>query len=287
MFIVDTHMHTSPGEPPAVSWTPPPHIAERIRTNLAPFAGVQGEVTTTAEDHLRAMDEAGVAAAVLVQWHRDGPPVYELEWREREPGRFDVVYPVDPAAPRAAEDLRYWLGERGVSGIRLFSNFLTQRNSDLLSLDSPECRAMIAVAREAGASVAVQAPPEELPRIAHVFAENPDVTFILDHLSGASSAEALIALALHDNLRLKFSSGVLITHGEGPDPRSAQRAMLRGLVDGFGVERLMWGSNYPQTRVPLRLLVEHGLAVLDFLPAADVERVMGGNARGLWPFAAP
>ena len=55
------------------------------------------------------------------------------------------------------------------------------------------------------------------------------------------------------------------------------------LVDRFGAERLMWGTNYPNTYDrSYREMVELSHRALSFLPAREKQLIMGDNAVRAW-----
>ena len=66
--------------------------------------------------------------------------------------------------------------------------------------------------------------------------------------------------------------------------RMARRRSSSGCTTTFGAERLVWGSDYPQTHDrSYAALVELGRDACAGLPAADRDRFLGGNALRLWP----
>jgi predicted TIM-barrel fold metal-dependent hydrolase len=64
-------------------------------------------------------------------------------------------------------------------------------------------------------------------------------------------------------------------------------AFVELLVDRFGAERLVWGSDYPQTHDrSYAELVALGRDACAGLAPADQARVLGENAQRLWPALA-
>ena len=63
-----------------------------------------------------------------------------------------------------------------------------------------------------------------------------------------------------------------------------RRRSSSGCRRGFGADRLVWGSDYPQTHDrPYAALVALGRDACAGLPADDRARFLGGNAVRLWP----
>ncbi len=126
----------------------------------------------------------------------------------------------------------------------------------------------------------------DLPRLATMLARHAGVPVVLDHcgfpdLHDGPSFPGLapvLALADHSGLHLKVTSHVL--EGAG----AAAGAFVERLVATFGADRLVWGSDYPQTHDRTYAeLVALGRDACAGLAAADQARVLGETALRLWP----
>src|SRR5215211_164157 len=106
-----------------------PHViaADQARYPLEPVGGQLSEWAAqravTREQLLAGMDEAGVAQAVLVQastahGHDNS---YTADSAAAHPARFAWVGSVDALAPDAPDQITYWVQERGMAGVRLFT----------------------------------------------------------------------------------------------------------------------------------------------------------------------
>jgi len=131
--------------------------------------------------------------------------------------------------------------------------------------------------------------PPNFPRLRRVLEHFPEQAVVLDHCGFADvsggppfvNAGELLACAAYPNLHLKVTSGVLESaeHG-GHDPRD----LVDRLAAEFGAERMVWGTDYPQTRDrPYADLVALGRHACERLTPADADRVLGGTAVRLWP----
>ena len=88
----------------------------------------------------------------------------------------------------------------------------------------------------------------------------------------------MLALARHVGLHLKVTSHVLEAAGADAP------ALVERLAATFGADRLVWGSDYPQTHDrSYAKLVALGRAACEELTESDRARVLGGNALRLWP----
>ncbi len=271
--IVDTHVHVV--------------ARDETRFPLRP-SGVGSqwfrEHPVTGEEYLATATAAGVERAVLVQAHGayGSDNTYLLDALTVAPDRFVGVVIVDPADPAAPAHLRALASTPGCHGVRLFG----------IGADAPtwfDGDAGIAlwdVAVELDLRIVATLLTPELPRLGRMLARHPGLPVVLDHcgfpdLRGGApfvGAASLAELADHPGLHLKVTSHVL--EAAGP----AAGAFVEHLVAVFGAERIVWGSDYPQTHDrSYAELVALGRASCEGLGAADQARVLGGNALRLWP----
>ena len=155
----------------------------------------------------------------------------------------------------------------------------------LFSIPEPWLRSDAAVelvqrCRDSGVGPSVCCFAEELPAVARIAAAVPDCEIALEHcgfVSLGGDDQALVGLALHENLIVKLSTGVF--DAAVLPPSSA----LRRLLDLFGAERIVWGSDHPQVhdRAYPELVTLVGDALSD-LDASTQAAVLGGNAARLW-----
>jgi L-fuconolactonase len=240
----------------------------------------------TAADLLARMDAAGVDAALLVQpvgaYRYDN--AYAADAASHS-SRFGAVCVVDATAPDRCDRLAHWLGDRGMGGVRLF---------DIPPaappwLDAPAVDDLLAVAAAHGARVAVCTQPAGLDGLERVLTAHPGLTVVLDHCGFVdvhgrapyAGTERLRSLAAHPGLVAKVTSHLL---AEPDEPRE----LVEHLVQLFGADRLVWGSDYAQTHDrPYEALVELGHHACSGLDPADHALVMGGTLLRLWPELIP
>lgn len=92
---------------------------------------------------------------------------------------------------------------------------------------------------------------EQLPILEQLAATHPDVIFVIEHMGWPDETTApdespwadFEAIAEHDNVYVKVSS--LPRSSEQDWPYSDLHGYVRNLLDWFGPERLMLGSDYP------------------------------------------
>src|SRR5437867_13373022 len=108
-MIIDTHVHI-------VAPDQSRYPRKLARDNSAWVIDMSGERM------LQLMTQAGIDRAVLVQAHSayEYDNSYVADVAASYPERFISVCIIDPTRRDAAEQLTYWVKERGVRGIRLF-----------------------------------------------------------------------------------------------------------------------------------------------------------------------
>ncbi len=292
--LIDTHLHAvgadrqryrlRPEDLPGNSW---------VHTNPA-----------TAEDLVAEMDSAGVQAGVLVQpvgaYGTDNSYIADAIAAQSgavqpSPPQLVGVCVIDMTSPDRLGKLRFWTQQQKLSGVRLFS-IPTPENS---WLDDPETFEVWRACAEWDVRVSVCLLPAELSNLDAVLSQFPELPVALDHCGfvdfGAGSpagspagsdpwhqAEPLFRLAERPNLHLKVTTNVLESAGQ------AAPELLAELTRRFGSQRLMWGSDFPQThhlRYPQ--LVELARNASSGLPAPAQADYLGLTALRLWPELAP
>ena len=274
-MIVDTHVHVISDDLETY-----PLVPGRRRL------GWVDEARFTVEQVLALMDEAGVDRSLLVQpltaYGYDNR--YTALSARRYPDRFVSVPIVDMEADGVAETLRSLNENEGMTGVRLFG-----RAGGGEWLDNPKTFPVWELAEELDCPIAVLLGIERAPKLAAMLERFPGVTVALDHLGSVpfddgppyETAAPIFDLARFPNLRLKFSPTNEQSAERGPGDI---KDVLQRIVDRFGVDRLMWGSNFSATyEPPYAELVEMGRESLSFLTPEERAKIMGGNALEVWP----
>jgi L-fuconolactonase len=272
-MLVDTHVHVIAAD-------------QRRYPRHLTTANTEWIQDLTAERLLSLMGDAGIDRTILVQAY--GSYQYDNNYTAdcalKYPERFASVCIVDPLAKDAPEQLSYWVTQRGVRGLRLFD--MAGRTS---WLDDPRSFALWERARSLQIPLCVCTRFRNLTRLHSALARFPEVPLALDHLGLPNLADGapyeavkpLFEMARYPNVYLKFSTVSIYEAGRG---KSRPREFFARLLDGFGAERMMWGSNYPATYD--RSLGEQLVLARDelsLLPTQDQQWLFGGTALTLWP----
>ena len=269
-MIIDTHTHVvssdknkHPLDPGASGWS----------------LGVSNDV----EDLIMEMDNAGVECATLVQpngtYALDN--TYQCDSAKQYSPRTVSVGILDPAASDAADKLSYWVNEHDMKGIRL------QSQADH---DDPTCDLLWERAETLGIPISLGGggTPDKVNQMRNIAARHPNVIFAPDHFAGWSGSDdkpgmttALEGLAKLSNAHLRVSSTSL---GPYEELDSAGKDLFRRVIEAFTPRRVMWGSNFPSSRVGGHIgQVQLGQTALPWLSDADRNWIMGETAHKLWP----
>jgi len=278
MKIIDTHLHVI--------------SSDTVNYPLAPIGGHQSDWSrkrpVDVANVLRAMDEAGIAKAVVVQastvYGHDNS--YVVDAVRAHPDRFVGVYSIDALAADAVTQIDRWQAQ-GLSGFRLFTTGSTMPGqSD--SLGHKDSYAAWAHAEALGIPVCLQMTMDGLPALRSLLERFSKVRVLLDHCArpnlsdGApyAAASALFDMAAFPGVYLKLTNRTLAASAEG---RSNPVAFLEKIVAVFGANRIAWGSNFPAAEGPLAELLATARTVLSALPEAEQALIFGGTAEIIYP----
>jgi len=217
-----------------------------IRQMLPPFI-VDGR--NTAEIFLSNMDYAQVSAAVITQEYIDGlQNDYLWEVQQRYPDRFFCCGMVDVCEEGYLQHATQLIGQ-GFKALKLPANrfllsdkriFLTnnvlmqllglmEKNNILLSIDLADGATQVAEMKE-------------------IIQEYPRLKIAIGHFGMVTLPgwEEQIKLAEHRNVRIESGGITWLFHDEFYPFSGAVRA-IREAASLVGMDKLMWGSDYPRT----------------------------------------
>jgi L-fuconolactonase len=193
-------------------------------------------------------DRCGVTSGVIIEAGKDDHPLnlWWLQLAEEYPYIGAVVLGCSLEHPRLVE----WLNEYEQSSyfVGLRSNPAGAPESWRYNLDTQRGLAELEH-RELSLDLLVGY--EAFDAVGEIAASCPNLRIILDHCAHPplregnlrAWAEALRPLVAYPNIYIKYSSLLLYSY---PD---TEEARLRGVTDylfrHFGIERMMWGSNWP------------------------------------------
>jgi L-fuconolactonase len=235
------------------------------------------------------MNIAGVDGAILVSTYTlyGFDPGYAMQCRADHPGKFGLVAPVDSNDPNVATAIERWSRTEGAVGIRLVIMQSATKEPDDLGMNA----VLTAAAKhELPVNVLIW---RHLETADALMARHSEVPMIIDHLgieqSNSPQAEPwkdlpkVLAMARHENARIKISAACTLSRE--PFPFNDIWDPILRIIDAYGVERCMWGSDW--TRVANATYRQSLEAFLDSprLSESDKATLMGGAAEKIYDWS--
>jgi L-fuconolactonase len=225
----------------------------------------------------------GVEQVVLVQSQENEE---DTAWLLAGPGTSPIVAGVVGWMDPAGGDMTKRIASAGASGPLVGLRVMAQdRGAEWLG--DPVLHGQFAAMADAGIALDLLVRPHHLRGCAELGRLFPDLPMVLDHSAKPRIAEgglapwreAIAPAAECPNMRCKLSG--LITEAAPGAPMEALAPYAEVVLDLFGPERLIWGSDWP-------VMLLNG-AYRDWLhfarsiiPAAHHAAVFGGNARAFY-----
>ena len=245
----------------------------------------------TAEVFLSNMDYAQVSAAVVVQEFIDGiQNDYLAEVMQKYSDRFFVFGMADYLHDGFFEQAESLLGQ-GFRGLAIPGHRLLGR-----SLTSDEMMRMFKLMESRGAllSITLADGDRQVGELQEVISECPKLKIAIGHLGMANppvtppweneSWRRQILLACHENVYVETGGITWLYNSEFYPFPSAVRA-IREAAELVGMEKLMWGSDYPRTITAITYRMSYDFLVKsDELSESEKRQLLGLNAQRLYGF---
>ena len=241
----------------------------------------------SAEVLLSNMDYAQVSAAVVTQEFIDGfQNDYLEEVARKYPDRFFVFgmceFRKPGFLPQAQE-----LIERGFKGIKIPAARLLLREGRVM-LTSPEMMEMFRLMEDKGMILHVELADGDLqvPEMEEIIAECPGLRILIGHFGMVTRPGWMeqIRLARHPNVFVESGGITWLFNDEFYPYPSAVRA-IREAADEVGIDKLLWGSDYPRTITAITYRMSYDFLLKSSLLSGDeLSKFLGGNARTLFGF---
>jgi len=201
------------------------------------------------EDLTSELDANGIDASIAVQADQsEEETLFLLDLAERERRIAGVVGWIDLASPRIEERLRFFSRYRKLCGFR----HAVQSEPDDRFMLWPEFMRGISCLREFEFAYDMLIYPKHLPAAIELVGRFPGQRFVVDHLakpeiktkSISDWAARIGSLARNPKVYCKLSGLVTEADWRGWTPADFD-AYLDVVFEAFGVERLMFGSDWP------------------------------------------
>jgi predicted TIM-barrel fold metal-dependent hydrolase len=230
------------------------------------------------DDALADMAAAGVYGAIL------HPPSWDpaanaqaVEAARRHPDRFAILGRIPLDQPHVRGQIETWREQPGMLGLRY--TFLEPHMKSWPMDGTMDW--LWPAAERLGLPIALLA-GEFLPLLGKIAARHPDLRLAVDHFGiqrGNKDAAAfaampqLLALARHPNIAVKVTGGPQYV-SDGYPFKSLQKH-YRAVYDAFGPRRMFWGTDITRMPCSWRECVTHFSEHQPWLPAADLDLIMG------------
>ena len=291
MKIIDAHSHLWLRQD--TSWngmriTPLPNGRSMFlgeeRQMLPPFM-IDGR--NTAEVFVSNMNYAQVSAAVVVQEFIDGQQNEYLDIVRRQyHDRFFVCGMADylhPGFYAEAADLI----DSGFPGIAIPAHRIITDKKRVM-LNSDEMMRMFKLMEERGIilSLTLADGDTQVPELREVIEECPRLKVAIGHfgMPTVDGWEEQVMLARHDNVVVE-SGGITWLYNAEFYPFPSAIKAIRKAIDLVGIDKLMWGSDYPRTITAITYRMSYDFILKsDELSDEEKTAFLGENARRFYGF---
>jgi predicted TIM-barrel fold metal-dependent hydrolase len=194
-----------------------------------------------------------------------------------------TLNPEDPASPGL---LRRYRAECGIRGLRVFP---TPGQDPGLGHEG-HIR-LWETAAEIGVVICALIQADACDALARLLERYPNVPTVLDHCANLKASDvpdsealrAVLSLARFPNLTAKLT--MLITGSEQEVPCRDMHGIARRILDAFGPDRCIWGSDFPcELWIPKATYAQHLHIFTDEmgLSTPEQEAILGKTAMRLW-----
>lgn len=253
MTIIDAHSHLWLKQD--TSWNGKP--IRSMKDGRSIFLGEEVQMlppfmidsVNSAEVFLSNMNYAQVSAAVVVQELIDGNQNdYLIDVQQRYPNRFVVCGMFNYFGENILEEVRSLI-QRGFQGIAIPGHRLILDDRRVM-LNTPEMIQAFRLMEENDVFLSITLADGDLQvsELEEVIAECPRLRIAIGHfgMPTIDGWKQQIKLALHENVMIEAGGITWLYNSEFYPYPSAIRA-IRGAADLVGMDKLMWGSDYPRT----------------------------------------
>jgi predicted TIM-barrel fold metal-dependent hydrolase len=265
------------------------HAYERNHPGRPWVATLAGPPEVTGDQLVAAMDAAGVDAAILISpytmYRYDAS--YALQVRAAHPGRFALIKPVDPADPAVADTIAAWAKQDGAVAVRIMLTYGASPDAN-----DPGIARVLAAAAKHSLPVNLLC-WGRLDQVDQLAAKNPNTRLVIDHLGlqqpfappapkePFAELPKVLKLASYPNVAIKISGACTLSHE--PFPYKDIWDPLRRILDAYGLDRCMWGTDW--TRAVALLTYKQGVdafRLTDRLSDSEREKLMGGTLQRVY-----
>lgn len=256
-----------------------------VRQMLPPFLT---DGCNSAEVFLSNMDYAQVAAAVVTQEYIDGiQNDYLAEVARLYPERFLVCGMCEFRRPGFLQQARELIAA-GFRAIKIPAHRLQLADGSRVRLNEPEMMQMFhwMETHDILLSIDLMDGDAQVREMEEVIAECPALRIAIGHFGMVTTPrwQEQIKLARHPHVRIESGGITWLFHAEFYPFAGAVRA-IREAADLVGMEKLMWGSDYPRTITAITYRMSYDFIVKSSaLTPEEKALFLGRNAERFYGF---
>lgn len=293
--IIDAHAHLWLWQHTEVGGMPirqlPYGRSSFLGTEVQMMSPWMDDNRNSAERMLAQMDFAQVAGAVITQEFIDGLQNDYLEYAGRRwKDRFFVYGMCECREPGFLIEAQV-LVRRGFRGIKLCAGRVAdhQRQQGIEpTFTNDEFMQMYRLMEQNGMILALELNEgsEQCAEVERIVSECPDLTIVIGHFGMANRPGWMsqIMLARHRNVYVDMG-GVTWLFNDEYWPYPSAIAAIREAADAVGMDKIMWGSDYPRTISNITYRQSYDW-ILKSTALTDSEKrmLLGENARRVYKF---
>lgn len=291
MNIIDAHAHLWLRQDTVVDGFPIRTLENgrslfmgEVRQMIPPF---MTDGVNSAEVFLSNMDYAQVSAAVITQEFIDGiQNDYLMEVAQRYPNRFLVCGMCEFRKPGFLPHAKELL-DKGFRAIKIPAQRLLLKEGRVM-LTSDEMMQMMHLMeeREAILSIDLADGNIQVGEMEEIISECPNLKIAIGHFGMVTREgwKEQIKLARHRNVRIESGGITWLFNDEFYPFKGAIRA-IREAADLVGMEKLMWGSDYPRTITAITYRMSYDFVTKSNELTEEEKRLfLGMNAQEFYGF---
>lgn len=255
-----------------------------VRQMLPPFM-IDGK--NTAEVFLSNMDYAQVSAAVITQEYIDGiQNDYLSEVASRYPDRFLVCGMCEFRKPGFFSQAKELIS-KGFKAIKIPAQRLILKDGRVM-LNSEEMMQLFHLMEEHNIILSIDLADgaEQVPEMEEIIQECPHLKVAIGHFGMVTRPDwkEQILLARHPNVMVE-SGGITWLFNDEFYPFKGAVKAIREAADLVGMEKLMWGSDYPRTITAITYKMSYDFLVKSSeLTENEKHLFLGENAKKFYGF---
>lgn len=289
--IIDSHAHLWLRQDTEVNGMPIRTLTNgrslfmgEVRQMIPPFI-VDG--VNSAEVFLSNMDYAQVSAAVITQEYIDGiQNDYLAEVTSRFPNRFLVCGMCEFRKPGYLEQAKELIN-KGFKAIKIPAQRLLLKEGRVM-LDCEEMMQLFHYMEERNILLSIDLADgaTQVPEMETIIQECPLLRIAIGHFGMVTRPEwkEQIKLARHPHVRIE-SGGITWLFNDEFYPFTGAVRVIREAADLVGIDKLMWGSDYPRTITAITYRMSYDFIVKSALLTGEEKTLfLGENARRFYGF---